>query len=57
MSVMLLTSIFSISLLEKMLLPVFKGDLSTVDYKVIDNSDSEMVIVIDGVTYIYKLNN
>ncbi len=55
MSTMLLSSMFSISLLEKLLLPEFKGDISQVAYKVVDNNDDEMVIEVSGVTYIYKL--
>jgi len=54
-SLMLLGSLFSMTVLEKMLLPEFKGDISTVSYKLIESSDDVWVIEIDGVTYIYKL--
>jgi hypothetical protein len=45
---------FSITWWEKLLLPEFKGDLTTVDYKVVDSSDQEYVIEINGVLYILK---
>lgn len=55
MSIMLLSSAFSLSLLEKMLLPEYKGDLSSVNYKLIESSDDVWIIEIDGVTYIYRI--
>jgi hypothetical protein len=55
LSLVLLSSIFSITALEKLLLPEFKGDLSKVEYKIVEYSDDVMVIIVDGVAYILKL--
>lgn len=55
LSVMLASSAFSISLVEKLLLPEFTGDLATVSYKIIESSDDLLIVEINGVTYIYKL--
>lgn len=55
LSMMLFSSVFSMTLLEKLLLPEFKGDISTTTYKIIDKTEDIWVIEIDGVTYIYKL--
>jgi hypothetical protein len=55
LSVVVLTSLFSITDLEKMLLPEFKGDLSTVSYKIIEKDQDVMVVVIDGIAYLVKL--
>lgn len=55
LSLMLISSVFSISELEKLLLPEFTGDISIVSYKVIESNDDVWIVEIDGVTYIYKL--
>jgi hypothetical protein len=55
MSTMLLGSIFSMSILDTFLYQEFKDDLSKVSFKVIDKNDNAMLIIIDGVTYIYKI--
>ena len=49
-----LASAFGLSDLEKNLLPEFKGDLSTVSYKVVEDSGNRIVIEINGVLYVYK---
>jgi len=55
LSVMLASSAFSISLVEKLLLPEFTDDLATVSYKLVESSDDLLIVEINGVTYIYKL--
>lgn len=57
MSLMLLSSVFSLSFkdIEKIFLPEYKGDLKDVEYKVIADSETDLIIEIEGVTYIYKL--
>lgn len=56
LSVILISSSFSITILEKLLLPEYKGDLITGTYKVIENNGDVWIIEINGVTYIYKMN-
>ena len=55
LSMMLISSVFSMSVFEKSILPVFTGDISTVSYKIIESNDDVWIVEIDGVTYIYKL--
>jgi hypothetical protein len=55
LSIMLTSSVFCISALEKLLLPEFKGDITTVDYKVVENTPEDLIVIIDGVTYVYKI--
>lgn len=54
LALMLFNVCFSFTALEKLLLPEFKGDLSSVDYKIVDSTDQDLVIEIDGVYYIVK---
>jgi len=56
LSVMLLTSVFSLTIWEKLMLPEYMGDISKVDYKIIESSDDVWIVEIDGVTYIYKFD-
>ena len=54
LSIMLSSSVFAITALEKLFLPEFKEDLSTVSYKVVETTSDDVVINIDGKLYIIK---
>jgi len=55
LSIMLSSSAFCISALEKLFIPVFTGDLATVSYRVVESTNDDLIVIIDGVTYVYKL--
>jgi hypothetical protein len=40
---------------EKDLLPVYKEDINKVEYKIIASSDTDIIVEINGVIYVYKL--
>jgi hypothetical protein len=54
LSFTLVNACFSITWLEKLLLPEFTGDLSSTSIKVVETSDNTTVIEINGVYYIVK---
>ncbi len=54
LTVSILSAVFGISDFEKSLLPEFKGDLNTVNYRVVENSGTDVVIEINGVLYVLK---
>jgi hypothetical protein len=56
LSFALINACFSITWIEKLLLPEFHGDLSNVPHKVIEDSSDVIVVEIDGVLYIVKAN-
>lgn len=47
---------FSITLAEKLLLPEFTGDLSTIPFKVIEETNDSTIVEINGIVYIIKHN-
>lgn len=55
MSSMLLTSVFAVTVLERLTLPKYTDDLSKVSYKLIESSDDVWVIEVNGVTYLVDI--
>jgi len=54
LSLILINVCFSLTLMEKLLLPEFHGDLATVEHRVIEYSDDVIIVEIDGVVYLIK---
>lgn len=54
LSLILINVCFSLTLAEKLLLPEFHGDITTVPHRVIEYSDDLIIVEIDGVVYILK---
>lgn len=54
LSLILINVCFSLTEIEKLLLPEFHGDLTAVTYRVIEYSDDVIIVEIDGVVYLIK---
>lgn len=54
LSLILINVCFSLTWLEKLLLPEFHGDLATVEHRVIEYSEDVIVVEVDGVVYLIK---
>jgi hypothetical protein len=56
LSLMLVNVCFSLTWVEKLLLPEFSGDLATTPHKVVEEAETVTIVEIDGVLYIIKVN-
>lgn len=54
LSLVLTNVCFSLTWVEKLLLPEFHGDLATVEHRVIEYSEECIIVEIDGVVYVIK---
>jgi len=56
LSTMLMSSVFSITWLEKLIYPVYTGTLKEGQYKVIEKNEDLVLIEVDGELFIIKPN-